>query len=226
MDMDMNMASVVSAVLPLLALLAVSRPPLAARSDFLSPLLSPLFDSVCKEVECGKGNCKPSVNSSFPFGCECDDGWNQPLSLNFLPCVIPNCTIASSCLATAPSPSQLQQHHTNGSIFDPCSWGNICGSGKCNKTSPFTYSCVCSEGSSNLLNTTIFPCFGQCELGGGCSNLGISLFNKSTASPPPPPLPDNGKSQASSPTDRRFHPMMMMMMIAVPITLVFLGFGI
>lgn len=55
-------------------------------------------DDVCKEVECGKGTCKPSKNSTFLFECECHQGWKQSLSndddessLKFLPCIVPNC---------------------------------------------------------------------------------------------------------------------------------------
>lgn len=52
-------------------------------------------DDVCKEVNCGKGTCKPS-SSAFFFECECQPGWKQTASgsgddFKFLPCVIPNC---------------------------------------------------------------------------------------------------------------------------------------
>lgn len=55
-------------------------------------------DDVCKEVECGKGTCKPSTNSTIPFECECEQGWRHALAssnnetgLKFLPCTTPNC---------------------------------------------------------------------------------------------------------------------------------------
>ena len=53
-------------------------------------------DEVCKGVECGKGTCKPSNDSSLFFVCECDPGWMQTRPahgdhLKFLPCVVPNC---------------------------------------------------------------------------------------------------------------------------------------
>lgn len=54
-------------------------------------------EDVCKEVECGKGTCKPSKNSTFLFECECNPGWKQSPSshdegsLKFLPCIVPNC---------------------------------------------------------------------------------------------------------------------------------------
>ena len=59
------------------------------------------LEDVCKEVECGKGTCKPSKNSTFPFECECDHGWKKALDstddggLKFLPCIIPNCKKSS-----------------------------------------------------------------------------------------------------------------------------------
>ncbi|KAL7209780.1 hypothetical protein ACSBR1_031359 [Camellia fascicularis] len=45
-----------------------------ATADFLSPMLSPDLDAVCKGVECGKGTCKPAANSTFLFECQCDPG--------------------------------------------------------------------------------------------------------------------------------------------------------
>ncbi|KAF2284279.1 hypothetical protein GH714_020212 [Hevea brasiliensis] len=65
--------------------------PMIARSDFLSPVL----DDVCKTVECGKGTCKPSHNSTLFYECECDSGWKQTRSDHddhhkFLPCIVPN----------------------------------------------------------------------------------------------------------------------------------------
>ncbi|GAB2237587.1 hypothetical protein Droror1_Dr00015489 [Drosera rotundifolia] len=220
--MKVEMASALSAAFHFLALFLLLQPHVARSDDFLSPLLSPIFDSACKEVECGKGRCVPSFSSGFLFGCECDPGWTQPLSISFLPCVIPNCTIKSSCSAAAPSPSESQQRGTNASLLDPCSWANVCGSGKCNKTSSFAYSCECSKGSSNLLNTSVLPCYRPCELGADCRNLGILLYNISAASPPPPALPDHGKNQACSPCDRNLH--LLRILVATTVFL-FLGFG-
>lgn len=45
--------------------------------------------------------------------------------------------------------------------FSVCRWTN-CGGGSCNKTSPFTYDCRCSEGYFNLLNVSAFPCYKEC----------------------------------------------------------------
>lgn len=173
--------------------------PLLATSDFLSPLLSPIFDDVCKEVECAKGTCKPSKNSTFFFECECDQGWKQALSntetdLKFLPCIVPNCTLDYSC-SEAPAPAQEKATKSNESIFDACHWVD-CGGGSCNKTSMFSYNCECDAGYYNLLNVTAFPCFKECSLGMGCSELGISMTNSSTSAPPA--LNDNSKSEGSS----------------------------
>ncbi|KAK0606938.1 hypothetical protein LWI29_006650 [Acer saccharum] len=169
--------------------------PMTATSNFLSPLLSPVIDDVCKKVECGKGKCKApsSMNSSF-YECECDPGWSQTASqhaddfLKFLPCIVPNCTLDTSCTA-APSPVQDKAIKPNGSIFDPCYWTN-CGGGSCNKTSPFTYSCECAEGYYNLFNVSAFSCFKECSIGMDCANLGISVSNKTTT--PAPALSDSG----------------------------------
>lgn len=155
-----------------------------AKTDFLSPV----FDDVCKQVECGKGKCNPSVNGSFPYYmCDCDSGWKQTRAdnddhLKFLPCIVPNCTLNSAC-AAAPSPVQEKADKVNQSIFDVCRWTD-CGDGSCNKTSPFTYDCKCSEGYYNLLNVSAFPCYRECAIGMDCQELGISMSNKSTSTPP------------------------------------------
>ncbi|XP_061376202.1 uncharacterized protein LOC133318226 [Gastrolobium bilobum] len=160
---------------------------LSATSDFLSPMLSPIYENVCKEVECGKGICNPSKNSTFFFECDCNPGWKQPLSahdegLKFLPCIIPNCTLNSSC-SQAHAPVQQKTRKANESVFDACHWVD-CGGGSCNMTSLFSYSCKCDAGYYNLLNATALPCFRECALGLDCSNLGISMTNSSTAAPP------------------------------------------
>ncbi|XP_027367196.1 uncharacterized protein LOC113873324 [Abrus precatorius] len=186
-----------ASVVPLVALLLLH--PLLATSDLLSPILSPIFDDVCKEVECGKGTCKASKNSTFFFECECDQGWKQSLSkdedgLTFLPCIVPNCTLDYSC-SKAPAPIQEKAAKSNESIFDACHWID-CGGGSCNKTSMFSYKCECDAGYYNILNVTAFPCFKECSLGMGCSELGISMSNSSTSAPPS--LNDDSKNEASS----------------------------
>ncbi|GAB4843334.1 hypothetical protein Ancab_013300 [Ancistrocladus abbreviatus] len=167
-----------------------------------SNILAPIFDKACKEVECGKGDCKPTQNneSSFPFQCECHPGWKQPLSsLSFLPCVLPNCTLNKSCSRAPASSSQKQQNQTDGSIFDPCHGVNICRGGTCNKTSKFSYACSCSEGYYNLLNRTSFPCFRQCEFAADCENLGISVYKSA------PPPPDNNSNQGALHRHQNLH---------------------
>lgn len=159
----------------------------ASSNSFLSPLLSPIFGEVCNEIECGKGSCKASANSSVGYVCECEDGWKQARfdkddNLNFMPCVIPNCTFDLSCIK-GPTPSFEKEKRANESIFDPCHWAD-CGDGTCNKTSILTHKCECSEGYYNLLNITAFPCFRSCALGMDCSRLGLTMTNKSVSPPP------------------------------------------
>ncbi|XP_015938004.1 uncharacterized protein LOC107463669 isoform X3 [Arachis duranensis] len=178
--------------------------PYSASSDFLSPLLSPIFDDVCKDVKCGKGTCKPSKNSSFFFECECDPGWNKLFAsnddgaFNFLPCIIPN----------------------------SCNWVD-CGGGSCNKTSTFSYACECDTGYDNLLNSTAFPCYKQCALGMDCSNLGISVKNSSSSEPPA--LNDNSKSEGSSIVQGSFIWVVMLIMLMAEMQLqlrsLFDGYG-
>ncbi|KAK2453876.1 hypothetical protein QL285_001503 [Trifolium repens] len=196
--------------------------PLLAKSDFLSPLLSPIFDDVCKEVECGKGTCKPSKNSTFPFECECDQGWKKAFDSNddggmkFLPCIIPNCTLDYSC-SKAPAPAPEKARKSNESIFDACHWVD-CGGGSCKKTSTFNYSCECDASYSNLLNITTFPCFRECSLGMGCSDLGISVSNSSSSSSSPPPAL-NDDNEASSILQGRSLCMVLVIMVMAKIQL-------
>ncbi|XP_052190423.1 uncharacterized protein LOC127800060 [Diospyros lotus] len=187
-----------SSVIAILAnLLALQLWP--ATGNIRSPQLSSLFDDVCKEVECGKGTCKSSQNSTFLFECQCDPGWKQTLShhdngLKFLPCVIPNCTLNYACTEGAP-PAQDKEVQANKSFFDPCHWAS-CGGGICNKTSPFTHKCECRVGYYNLLNTSTFPCFSQCAIGMDCSGLGIATTNTTTS--PTASLGDNGPNRGIS----------------------------
>lgn len=60
-------------------------------------------DELCKEVQCGKGTCEAAPGSPFNFKCNCDDGWKRTRlddedDLEFLPCIIPDCTSLSSRL--------------------------------------------------------------------------------------------------------------------------------
>ncbi|XP_020591709.1 uncharacterized protein LOC110032418 [Phalaenopsis equestris] len=157
-------------------------------ADMLSPLLSPVLDGICKAVDCGKGICKVSQNHTFGFMCECNAGWNQfngSEHFSFLPCVIPQCTISSSCFknspAPTPAPAPLPPPPSNLSLFNPCTW-SFCGTGDCARTSTFEHRCDCDAGYSNLLNVSSFPCYQECAIGGDCVNLGISVPNSSSSS--------------------------------------------
>nr|XP_011462450.1 PREDICTED: uncharacterized protein LOC101294746 [Fragaria vesca subsp. vesca]XP_011462451.1 PREDICTED: uncharacterized protein LOC101294746 [Fragaria vesca subsp. vesca] len=163
--------------------------------NIFAPVFSPIMDDVCKDIECGKGTCKPSSSSTFFFECQCDSGWKQTTEnstdhFKFLPCVIPNCNLDYSC-EKAPAPVPDKSNKANTSIFDPCYWMD-CGGGTCNKTSKLSYNCECGEGYYNLLNMTTLPCLKECSIGVDCANLGISVSNKST-SPPTPALADSGR---------------------------------
>ncbi|KMS98658.1 hypothetical protein BVRB_3g070130 [Beta vulgaris subsp. vulgaris] len=183
-------------------IITVLQPPLATTEpDFLSPLLAPVIGNFCHRVGCGKGKCKMSEDNDFQYECECDPGWRQTLSSNssdfkFLPCVIPNCTLNSSCSEDAPSPQSPETMPSNTSIFEPCRWAN-CGGGLCNKTTEFTYKCQCKDGYNNLFNNTDFPCFKECSIGGDCPNLGLSVANRSTT-PTPSVADSRGNNQACS----------------------------
>ncbi|VVB01131.1 unnamed protein product [Arabis nemorensis] len=153
-------------------------------------------DNICKEVECGKGKCKASSNSTFMYECECEDGWKQfDHHLKFLPCITPNCTFDLTCgEAASPAQAKTPPKDNYTSILDVCNWVD-CGGGVCNKTTTFSYTCDCREGYNNLMNITTFPCLKQCALGMDCLNLGIPLSNASSSSPPA--LPDSSKNQAT-----------------------------
>lgn len=191
------MASTVVVAAACLAMISIQLPTLAV-GNVLSPLLSPVADAVCKEVKCGRGTCKPSVNSTFLYDCECEPGWKQTLSstdhhLKFLPCVIPNCTLNYSCMKS-PASVEEKTKQENESILNPCHWVD-CGGGSCNKTSSTSYSCLCDEGYYNLFNLTAFPCYKQCAIGMDCPNLWMSSSNHTASAPT---LADNDGSREGS----------------------------
>ncbi|XP_030466967.1 uncharacterized protein LOC115685947 [Syzygium oleosum] len=138
----------------------------------------------CDAVECGKGNCV--ANSSYPFNyiCECEAGWKRTRLDNeddykFLPCVIPNCSLQYSCV---PAPTPLPPVPYNLSFFDPCYW-IYCGGGTCTKSASYEHICQCNSGYSNLMNTSVFPCFNDCAIGAtDCAKLGIKV-SSSTGTP-------------------------------------------
>ncbi|PHT62141.1 hypothetical protein T459_34023 [Capsicum annuum] len=187
-------------IMSILSIIVLLLPIWSTADIAMPPFLSPIFENACKAVNCGKGSCKASSNSTFGFACECDAGWRQTRSENdhffkFLPCVIPNCSVNFSCGEGAP-PAPAPDKRSNSSIFEPCHWAD-CGGGSCNKTSAVTYSCDCKEGYYNLLNQTVFPCFKECALGMDCAQLGFDMMNNRSSSPSPS-LPDNSKSIAIS----------------------------
>ncbi|PSS33844.1 Slit 2 protein like [Actinidia chinensis var. chinensis] len=212
------MAAAATSIAAILANLLLLLQPWTATANILSPILSPVIDDVCKEVECGKGTCKPSLNSTLLFVCECDIGWKQTRpdhdnDFKFLPCVIPNCTLDYSCSEAAP-PVQDKESRANKSITNPCHWID-CEGGTCNKTSTFTYKCECREGYYNLLKVDAFPCFRECALGMDCAGLGITLKNQSTS--PTPGLVDNGTNKASSILRGNMNWLVMVAMVLAPL---------
>ncbi|CAK9137232.1 unnamed protein product [Ilex paraguariensis] len=107
----------------ILVLLAV----IAKADDHISPAPSPIGDRLCNEVECGKGTCKTAIGSPFNFVCECDAGWKRTRldneeNLQFLPCIVPNCSLDYSCMPAAPPAPSVP---SNSSFFD-CAIGSDC----------------------------------------------------------------------------------------------------
>ncbi|CAN6462882.1 unnamed protein product [Victoria cruziana] len=158
----------------------------AAATDHASPpVLYPSFPGdPCSGVQCGKGTCRPTDNQIIPYACECEEGWTKLLpssTFDFLPCVIPNCTVDVSC--TKPSIPALQPRHPpDFSVFDPCTY-TYCGEGECVRTSTLFHRCECRQGYVNLLNVTIFPCLSECVLKADCSGVGL-LGNQSSSESP------------------------------------------
>ncbi|MBA0843586.1 hypothetical protein Goarm_000760 [Gossypium armourianum] len=172
--------------------------PVAVNGDLddLSPALSPFYDRLCDDVDCGKGTCKANISYPLNYICECDAGWKRTQDDSdddddhkFLPCVIPNCTLDYSC-QPAPPPVPQREVPRNSSLFDPCYWA-YCGEGTCNKTATYKYLCECRSGFSNLLNRTYFPCYSQCTLGSDCSRLGITVESQEVT-------PDGGVGKANT----------------------------
>ncbi|KAI3499685.1 hypothetical protein L1887_35490 [Cichorium endivia] len=151
----------------------------------IPPTLSPFFDNICDQVNCGKGNCSVDLTKPFNFVCQCDPGWKRTRSNDneeddhqFLPCVIPNCTLDYSCM---PAPPPSPPIPDNISFFDPCYW-TYCGEGTCTKNLSYTHTCECNPGFTNLMNTSHFPCFSNCALGTDCRRLGIRVLDATSPS--------------------------------------------
>ncbi|CAL5381332.1 unnamed protein product [Camellia sinensis] len=145
--------------------------PLSAKAyDGIAPILVPYADNICKEVECGKGNCSVALDSPFGFKCECENGWKRTRL---------DSSLDYSCMPAAPpAPSVIP---LNSSLFDPCYWV-YCGGGTCTKNKAMTHTCQCNPGYSNLLNITAFPCYSDCALGSDCAKLGIKVSNSTSSS--------------------------------------------
>ncbi|GAA0153285.1 hypothetical protein LIER_11562 [Lithospermum erythrorhizon] len=152
-----------------LLFLCLQQPRVATCFDF-GTVIAPIVDGfLCNLAPCGKGVCKLTNNATFPgYECECGPGWNQ-VGPKFMPCVVPNCTLDSSCMAT---PGKANGHF---SPLDFCTYAD-CGGGVCNNTA-FPYSCECDEGYGNLLNMKLFSCVKDCALGLDCNHLQIPLQN-------------------------------------------------
>ncbi|PON87125.1 neurogenic locus notch-like protein [Trema orientale] len=176
------MASSTSLVFVAMVLVSLTTTAFGLEWDDIAPSIA---EEICKEVECGKGNCK--ADGSFPLGftCECDAGWkrtrDQDLEddLHFLPCVIPNCTLNYGSCQPAPPPVPEKEIPRNLSAFDPCYWA-YCGEGTCTKNRTHTHTCQCNPGFFNLLNVSAFPCYSECTLGSDCSRLGIKVANSTS----------------------------------------------
>ncbi|XP_060218159.1 uncharacterized protein LOC132645273 [Lycium barbarum] len=177
-----------------LPLLLVMLPMLAATEDSIPPVLAPYFDNICNDVDCGKGSCEQAPGKPFNFICNCERGWKRTHhdnddddddedDLQFLPCIVPKCSVDYSCLP-APPPAPPIPH--NMSFFDPCYW-IYCGEGTCKKNITHGQTCECEYGYSNLLGIPTFPCFNDCAIGSDCQQQGIRLLNSTAYSPAPSP---------------------------------------
>ncbi|XP_068647910.1 uncharacterized protein [Aristolochia californica] len=149
-----------------------------------------ISDMACKIVNCGFGNCTEG-SGLIPFECVCKPGWKQIEigSVVLPPCILPNCTLDSSCGNAAPPPPP---HPPAFNLTDPCSY-TLCGEGTCVRTGT-AYRCDCNEGSANALNMTGLPCFRECVYAADCNGLGLGLTPAPPALPPPTPVPSNSGS--------------------------------
>ncbi|KAF3326733.1 hypothetical protein FCM35_KLT08363 [Carex littledalei] len=73
------------------------------------------------------------------------------------------------------------------------------------------HKCECNEGFSNLLNLTTLPCYGNCDLGANCTNLGITPLNSPSFSPPAP----KSQSESSSSSDAGLFATNNLLMLAI-----------
>ncbi|KAM5561555.1 hypothetical protein ABKV19_022246 [Rosa sericea] len=170
----------------LLATLLVLLPMATYAVDWdISPAIA---EEICKQVECGKGNCSFSASEPLGYTCECDQGWKRTAegndNLKFLPCVIPNCTLEYDGCQKPPEVRNYTEVPRNLSVFDPCTWV-YCGVGTCVKNSTYLYTpeCKCDSGATNLLDISVFPCYNECTLQPDCASLGIKVADSTSTSP-------------------------------------------
>ncbi|NP_001158958.1 neurogenic locus notch protein precursor-like precursor [Zea mays] len=216
------------AVVVAVALLALSA---VAAADFFSPLapiFSPVINSICSTVACGQGNCTVAPGT-LGYRCDCRPGWTQLHvgdSLRFLPCVIPNCSIDSSCFNGSPAPAPALAltplPPPKNFSLDPCELAYCGAGGTCRKNgSGMSYHCECKEGYSNLLNMTAMPCFQNCSIGADCASIGIHPSSTSN-SPPAPPGSESISNQGStaapgSISQRILLPLLLMVVVSLAV---------
>ncbi|XP_073056266.1 uncharacterized protein [Primulina eburnea] len=154
-------------------------------------------DDVCKKIDCVRGTCVGNKSALLGFECICYPGWKQiTLSdFTFPPCVIPDCKLDFHCGSSTPAPPPPPPPPSSFNILDPCNiaW---CGDGTC-QPDGISHSCRCFEGSANLLNMTVLPCFKKCGIGADCS--GVDLDPHSASTPPPPSNGSKTTSRCSGP---------------------------
>ncbi|CAL4929183.1 unnamed protein product [Urochloa decumbens] len=207
----------------LVALLAIAAG--AGADDFFSPLapiFAPVINSICSTVACGKGNCTVAPGT-LGYRCECDPGWTQLHvgdNLRFLPCVIPNCSIDSSCSNSSSAPAPTPLPPPKNFSLDPCELAYCGTGGTCRNGSGLSYHCECKEGYSNLLNMTNMPCFHNCSIGADCSRIGILPFSNSSNNSPAPPssesISNNGNAAThGSISQRMLLPLLLVVSLAV-----------
>ncbi|CAL4912694.1 unnamed protein product [Urochloa decumbens] len=188
----------------LVALLAVAAAADGADDFFspLAPIFAPVINSICSTVACGKGNCTVAPGT-LGYRCECDPGWTQLHvgdNLRFLPCVIPNCSIDSSCSNTSSAPAPTPLPPPKNFSLDPCELAYCGTGGTCKNGSGLSYHCECKEGYSNLLNMTNMPCFHNCSIGADCSRIGILPFSNSSNNSPAPPSSESISNNGNAAT--------------------------
>ncbi|PPD93521.1 hypothetical protein GOBAR_DD09550 [Gossypium barbadense] len=164
--------------------------------------------NACAIVNCGKGSCQDTDNSSFGFQCNCYSGWNQFQvgSLIFPPCIVPNCTLNFDCAGGNPSPPTPPEPVFN--LSDPI-LGAVMAAVRqrgvatnaiamqapiiCAIPQPYPVSTHVSfltlgfESCSNLLQilTATVLCIGSGSLGADCHDLGVGTPPPDHSSSPP-----------------------------------------